>query len=180
MLHLRPASADDVPAILGLIRELATYEREPEAVVATEADLRRDGFEARSDGEGPAFRVLLAEWTEGEATETIGFAFWFFTYSTWEGRRCLDLEDLFVKPVHRGRGAGLALMRALAREAEASGCTRFNWQVLDWNEPAIAFYERLGARLQPAWRSVRLEGDALRALAALEDADERAGSALPA
>jgi GNAT superfamily N-acetyltransferase len=161
MLSLRRATADDVSVILELIRELATYEREPDAVVATEADLLRDGF-----GEQPAFHVLLADWREGDAPpETIGFAFWFFTYSTWVGRRSVHLEDLFVKPSHRGRGAGVALMRALAREAVAAGCGRFGWQVLDWNEPAIRFYESLGARVLPEWQSVRVEGAALRALA---------------
>ncbi len=161
MLSLRRATAADVPVILGLIRELATYEREPDAVVATEEDLLRDGFGAQ-----PAFHVLLADWVEGGAPPvTVGFAFWFFTYSTWEGRRCLHLEDLFVKPSHRGRGAGVALMRALAREAVTAGCRRFVWQVLDWNEPAIRFYESLGARVLPEWQSVRVEGAALQVLA---------------
>jgi GNAT superfamily N-acetyltransferase len=156
-LTIRPATAADVPAILALIRELALYEREPDAVVATEDDLLRDGF-----GPSPAFEVLLADWNG----ETIGFALYFFTFSTWRGRRCLYLEDLFVQPQHRGRGAGLALMRALAREAVARDCPRFCWQVLDWNEPAIAFYERLGAKFQREWLTVRLEGDDLAALAA--------------
>ncbi len=156
-LTVRSATATDVPAILALIRELAHYEREPDAVVATEADLLRDGF-----GPSPAFHVLLAEY-EGD---TIGFAFYFFTYSTWRGRRCLYLEDLFVRPPFRGRGAGLALMRTLAREALAKDCARFCWQVLDWNEPAIAFYEKLGAQIQREWLPVRVDGDALAKLAA--------------
>jgi GNAT superfamily N-acetyltransferase len=155
-LTVRPAAKADVPTILALIRELATYEREPDAAVATEADLVRDGF-----GPSPAFHVLLAE-SEGE---TIGFAFYFFTYSTWRGRRCLYLEDVFVRPQFRAQGAGLALMRALAREALANDCPRFSWQVLDWNEPAIAFYEKLGAKLQPEWVNFRIEGDALARLA---------------
>jgi GNAT superfamily N-acetyltransferase len=160
MLSIRRAVAADVPTILALIRELAVYEREPDAVVATEEDLLRDGF-----GSAPSFHVHLAEWTEGGVTTVAGLAFWFFTYSTWVGRRCLYLEDLFVRPPFRGRGAGLALMRALAAEAVAAGCGRFVWQVLDWNTPAIAFYEKLGARLHPEWRTVRLEGDAIAALA---------------
>ncbi|MBX3211319.1 MAG: GNAT family N-acetyltransferase, partial [Labilithrix sp.] len=134
----------------------ATYEREPDAVVATEADLLRDGF-----GPSPAFEVLLAE-RDGT---TIGFAFYFFTYSTWRGRRCLYLEDLFVQPAHRGSGAGVALMRELARVAIDRGCARFVWQVLDWNEPAIAFYEKLGASVQREWLTVRMEGEALARLA---------------
>lgn len=155
-LTIRRATATDVPTILALIRELAVYEREPDAIVATEGDLLRDGF-----GPSPAFHVHLAE-LDGE---TIGFALWFFTFSTWRGRRCLYLEDLFVRLEHRGRGAGLALMRALARVAVDEGCARLCWQVLDWNEPAIAFYEKLGARMQREWLSVRLEGEPLLALA---------------
>lgn len=155
-ISIRPALPSDAAALLSLIRELATYEREPDAVVATEADLLRDGF-----GPSPAFEVLLAE-RDGT---TIGFAFYFFTYSTWRGRRCLYLEDLFVQPAHRGSGAGVALMRELARVAIDRGCARFVWQVLDWNEPAIAFYEKLGASVQREWLTVRMEGEALARLA---------------
>lgn len=163
MLALRRATAADVPVILQLIRDLATYEREPDAVVATEDDLLRDGF-----GERPSFFVLLAEEVDVDRlvpAETVGFAFWFFSYSTWIGRRCLYLEDLFVKPEHRGKGAGLALMRALAAEAVAAGCRRFVWQVLDWNTPSIRFYEGLGAKLLPEWETVRIEDEALERLA---------------
>lgn len=165
MLHLRPACAADVPVILQLIRELAIYEREPDAVIATEADLLRDGF-----GERPAFQVVLAEWRdESMPTEApapvVGLAFYFFAYSTWVGRESLHLEDLFVLPSHRGRGIGLALMRYLARIALERGCRRFQWQVLDWNEPAIRFYESLGARVLGEWQSVRIEGEELEALA---------------
>jgi GNAT superfamily N-acetyltransferase len=157
MLVIRRAEAPDVSEILALIRALAVYEKEPEAVVATEADLLRDGFGAGP----PAFQVLLATWDGAP----IGFAFYFFTYSTWLGRRCLYLEDLFVRPEHRGKGAGLALMEALAKEAVAHDCLRFVWQVLDWNEPAIGFYESLGAKVVREWLTVRLEGDALPRLA---------------
>jgi GNAT superfamily N-acetyltransferase len=153
---IRKATRADVPAILGLVRELAVYEREPDAVVATEADFLRDGF-----GESPSFHVLVAV----EDASVIGFAFYFFSYSTWVGRRCLYLEDLFVQPAHRGNGAGIALMAALAKEAIAQDCRRFVWQVLDWNDPAIAFYERLGAKILREWLTVRLEGDALASLA---------------
>jgi GNAT superfamily N-acetyltransferase len=153
---IRKATRADVPAILALVKELAAYEREPDAVIATEADFLRDGF-----GESPAFHVLVA----AEEAEVIGFAFYFFSYSTWVGRKCLYLEDLFVQPAHRGRGAGIALMKALAAEAVAQECRRFVWQVLDWNEPAIAFYERLGARVLREWLTVRIEGEALDALA---------------
>ena len=155
MLVIRKATRGDVPTILGLVRELAAYEREPDAVIATEADLVRDGF-----GDRPAFEVLIAE----DDGVSIGFAFYFFTYSTWVGRKCLYLEDLFVKPTHRGQGAGLALMRALAKVAVEADCRRFVWAVLDWNEPAIGFYERLGAAVMRQWLTVRLEGEALTRL----------------
>lgn len=157
---IRKAVREDVPAILALVKALATYEREPEAVVATEADLLRDGF-----GEIPAFHVLVAQESDEPGARIIGFAFYFFSYSTWLGRRCLYLEDLFVEPQHRGKGTGIALMSELARVALAAGCRRFVWQVLDWNEPSIAFYERLGATVLRQWLSVRLEGDALARLA---------------
>lgn len=156
MLAVRRATPADVPVILQLVRDLATYEREPESARATEEDFLRDGF-----GDHPAFSVHLATW-EGEV---VGFALWFFTYSTWTGTRCLHLEDLFVKPEHRKRGAGLALMRTLAREAVATHCKRFIWQVLDWNEPSIAFYEKLGANVMREWVAVRMEGEALATFA---------------
>jgi len=156
MLVIRKATREDVPAILGLVQELATYEKEPDAVVATEEDFLRDGF-----GERPAFEVLVAQ----DADVVVGFGLYFFSYSTWVGRKCLYLEDLFVKPSHRGRGAGLALMKALAKVAVESDCRRFVWAVLDWNEPAIAFYERLGAKVMREWLTVRIEGEALTNLA---------------
>lgn len=160
-MRIRRATERDVAVVLDLIRELAVYEREPDAVTATEGDLRRDGF----GSENPAFHVLLAVRDGQAGEEVLGFAFYFFSYSTWIGRRCLYLEDLFVRPEHRGRGAGLALMQALAKEAVAHGCRRFVWQVLDWNEPAIGFYERLGANILREWLTVRLEGPALAAFA---------------
>lgn len=132
------------------------YEREPDAVVATEVDFLRDGF-----GEHPLFHVHLAVWNG----ETIGMALWFFTWSTWRGTRCLHLEDLFVLPAYRKRGAGLALMRTLAKEAVDTGCARFVWQVLDWNEPSIAFYRRLGANVMHEWIAVRVDGEPLARLA---------------
>lgn len=156
MIHVRPAAPADAPLILALIRELAAYEREPDAVVATEADILRDGF-----GERPRFQVLIAE-HDGEAA---GFAFYFFTYSTWRGRPCLYLEDLFVRPSLRRNGLGLALLRALAAIAVREGCDRFVWQVLDWNAPAIAFYESLGARALREWVTMRVEGEAIARLA---------------
>ena len=153
---IRPGEPRDVPTLIELVRALAEYERAPAAAVATEADFLRDGF-----GEKPAFRTLIAE----EDGCAIGFALYFFSYSTWRGRRCLYLEDLFVRPEARGHGGGIALMRELARIAVAEDCARFVWQVLDWNQPSIDFYERLGAKVTREWLSVRLEGDALAALA---------------
>ncbi len=141
--------------MLALIQELAAYERAPEAVVATEADLLRDGF-----GAVPLFRTLIAE-LEGAA---VGFALFFLAYSTWRGQPTLYLEDLFVRPVARGNGVGSALMRALAADAVRLGCARFVWQVLDWNTPSIRFYESLGAEVQREWLTCRLEGEALVAL----------------
>jgi GNAT superfamily N-acetyltransferase len=156
VLHLRPATRADVPLILALIRELATYERDPDAVVATEEALLRDGF-----GERPLFRVTIAEWSG----EQVGFAFWFLAYSTWRGQPTLYLEDLFVRPEARGRGIGKEMMRHLAGTALDLGCGRFVWQVLDWNTPSIEFYESLGAQVVREWLTCRVDGDALQALA---------------
>lgn len=157
MLTLRPATPADVPLILSLIRELAAYERAPDAVVATEEALLRDGF-----GPRPLFQVTIAEWSG----EPVGFALWFLSYSTWRGQPTLWLEDLFVRPSARGRGIGSAFMRHLARIAVERGCGRFVWQVLDWNAPSIAFYESLGAKVLREWLTCRVEGPALAALAA--------------
>jgi len=156
MITLRPARRDDVSLILQLIRELAEYEREPKSAVATEEDLLRDGF-----GEKPLFQVTFAEW-EGV---TVGFAFWFFNYSTWQGKPGLYLEDLFVQPPFRKKGIGKALLVELSRIALEKGCGRFQWQVLDWNTPAIEFYESLGAKPMKEWLTLRLEGEALARLA---------------
>jgi GNAT superfamily N-acetyltransferase len=156
MLTIRDATPADVPTILSLVRELATYEREPDAVVATEADFVRHGF-----GERPFFKTLLAEWNGAP----VGFALYFFGFSTWTGGPTLYLEDLFVRPEHRKRRIGIGLMQRLAREAVAAGCTRFVWQVLDWNEPSIRFYESLGAKVLREWLTVRIDGEALGKLA---------------
>lgn len=156
MLTIREATARDVPTILALVKELATYEREPDAVTATEADFLRHGF-----GERPFYKTLMADWDGAPA----GFALFFFGFSTWTGGPTLYLEDLFVRPEHRKKRIGLSLMQRLARDAIAYGCTRFVWQVLDWNEPSIRFYEALGAKLLRDWVTVRLDGEALASLA---------------
>jgi GNAT superfamily N-acetyltransferase len=155
-LALRPARADDAPLILALVRELAEYERASEECRATEAALRDTLF-----GAAPQAEVVVAEW----AGEAAGFALFFHNYSTWEARRGLYLEDLFVRPAFRGRGVGRALLEHLARLAVARGCGRFEWSVLDWNEPAIGFYQALGARPMDGWTIMRVDGAALRALA---------------
>jgi len=160
MLNIRNAVAHDIPLILELIRELAEYERAPEQAVATAEDLRRDGFSG-----DPKFRVLIAEWL----AEPAGFALFFYHYSTWVGRPTLFLEDLFVRPRFRGRGIGKALLFRLARLAVEEGCGRLEWQVLDWNSPALEFYQSLGARLMKEWLNLRVSGDELRRLAGQEE-----------
>ena len=156
MLNIRPATSSDVKLILEFIRELAAYEREPQAVTATEADLARDGF-----GAEPRFRVLIAEWDGRPA----GFALFFYNYSTWLGRPSLHLEDLFVRQEFRGKGIGKSLLAHLARVAVEHNCGRFQWQVLDWNTPSIRFYESFGARVVKEWLNMRVEGEALKRLA---------------
>jgi GNAT superfamily N-acetyltransferase len=156
MFDLRRATVVDVPVILGLVRELAEYEREPQAVVASEEDFVRDGF-----GERPLFEVLMAV----DDGRSVGFALYFFQYSTWTGRPVLYLEDLFVQPAHRGKGIGKAFMKRLAKEAVDRKCKRFQWSVLDWNAPSIAFYESLGAQIMKGWLTARVDGEALAKLA---------------
>jgi len=155
-MTIRPATPSDVPTILRFIHELALYEREPDAVLATEADLLRDGF-----GPTPRFWALIAE-HQGEAA---GFALYFTSYSTWRGHHGIRLEDLYVTPSLRGQGIGKALLARLAQIAVEQGCPRLEWDVLEWNAPAIAVYERLGARVLIEWRIMRLDGSALEALA---------------
>ncbi|WP_223250194.1 GNAT family N-acetyltransferase [Marilutibacter maris] len=154
---LRPAVRADVALILALIRELAEYEREPDAVLATEALL-----EAQLFGAQPAAEVMIAE-ADGQPA---GFALFFHNFSTWQGRRGLYLEDLFVRPQFRGRGVGHALIAYLARLAVQRDCARFEWSVLDWNAPAIGFYRRIGAVGMDGWTVQRIDGEALRRLAA--------------
>lgn len=157
-ITIRPAAPRDVGEILNFIRALAAYEREPDAVVATEADLLRDGF-----GEIPFYQCLIAE-NDGSPA---GFALYFFDYSTWLGRPGLYLEDLFVHPHFRGHGIGKAMLREVAAVAVQKGCPRLKWEVLDWNAPAIDFYSAMGAEFLDEWRNVRVSGEALRRLAGL-------------
>lgn len=155
-LTIRPSTKKDVPLILQLIHDLAVYEREPDAVKASEADLLRDGF-----GENPTFQCLMGD-IDGHVQ---GFALYFFTWSTWEGRPTLYLEDLFVRPEARGAGLGFQLFQSLATIAVEKNCARFEWAVLDWNQLARDFYHRLGAQHKQGWLPYRIEGAALTALA---------------
>ncbi len=154
-MQIRHASEADIPTILMLVRALAEYEREPEAVLLGEADLRRDGFGAK-----PLFECLIAD----DNGEPAGFAIYFPIYSTWRGAS-IHLEDLFVVPSHRGHGIGKALLEAVAATAVERGCARLQWDVLDWNQPAIDFYRSRGAVMLESWRIMRVTGPALRSLA---------------
>jgi GNAT superfamily N-acetyltransferase len=155
-LSIEPARPADARLIVTLVRELAEYERLLEQVVIREEDVLRDLF-----GERPHAEAVIAR----AAGEAVGFALWFHNYSTFAGRAGLYLEDLFVRPAFRGRGYGEALLRHLARVALDRGCARFEWAVLDWNEPALAFYRKLGAVPMDEWTVQRVSGDALVALA---------------
>src|SRR5881398_1533429 len=157
---IRSASVEDVPIILELIRDLATYERAPHEVTSTEEQLIDVLF-----GEHPAAEVLLAF----EGKSPVGFAIFFHNFSTWLGRPGLYLEDLFVKPEKRGKGYGRALLVELAKIARDRGCGRMEWAVLDWNEPAIQFYRKLGAKPMDDWTVFRLKRDGIAKLADAAD-----------
>jgi GNAT superfamily N-acetyltransferase len=154
--QIRAANLDDVPTILSLIRDLAQYEHAPNEVVATEEGLREVLFGAR-----PAAEVVLA--LEGKMP--VGFAVFFHNFSTWLGRAGLYLEDLFVRPDARGKGYGRALLVHLARIAQERGCGRMEWAVLDWNEPAVQFYRKLGAAPNEEWTVFRLTSEGIAKLA---------------
>jgi GNAT superfamily N-acetyltransferase len=154
--QIRPARVEDVPIILQLIRDLATYERAPNEVTATEERLVEVLF-----GERPAAEVLLAF----ERESPVGFAVYFYNFSTWLGRPGLYLEDLFVKPEKRGKGYGRALLVELAKIARDRGCGRMEWAVLNWNEPAIKFYQTLGAKPMNEWTVFRLTSEEIAKLA---------------
>ncbi len=158
--NIRPARVEDVPIILELIRDLATYERAPDEVVATKEQLVDVLF-----GERPVAEVLLAF----EAETAVGFAVYFYNFSTWLGRPGLYLEDLFVNPEKRGKGYGRALLVALAKIARDRGCGRMEWAVLDWNEPAIKFYRALGAQPMHEWTVFRLTSEEIAKLADAAD-----------
>lgn len=152
-IHIRDATPSDAALILGFITELAIYEKAEHEVVAGVADIEQSLF-----GPGAPARALICS-VDGQP---IGFAVYFLSYSTWLGRKGLYLEDLYVSPSHRGCGAGKQMLRHLARLACDSGCGRFEWSVLDWNEPAIQFYRSIGASPQDEWVRYRMAGDALK------------------
>lgn len=156
MLSIRNATAADASLMLDFIRRLAEYEREPNAVIATEKDLLRDGF-----GPQPKYRCLIAEWSGQPA----GFALFHYNYSTWRGQPGLYLEDLFVIPEMRGKGVGKALLQKLAAIALEENCYGLRWMVLEWNTPALKFYESLGAELLGEWETMLVRGEALERLA---------------
>jgi GNAT superfamily N-acetyltransferase len=158
---IRPATPEDVPEILALVRELAEYEKLSHLVAADEARLREHLFGERRYVEA----VLVWARDDGGAERCAGFALFFHSYSTFLGRPGLYLEDLFVRPRFRGRGCGKALMLYLARLARERGCGRFEWAVLDWNTPSIDFYRALGAQPMKEWIIQRVTGAALERLA---------------
>jgi GNAT superfamily N-acetyltransferase len=151
-IEIRPAQRDDCPVILRFIRELADYEKALNEAVASQSDLESIFF-----GSDPKAFALICEVDGAPA----GFAVYFFNFSTWLGKYGLFLEDLYVSPDYRGSGAGKALLKYLAAMAVEQGCGRFEWNVLDWNAPAIEFYESFGAEPQNEWVGYRLTGDAL-------------------
>ncbi|MFP9114020.1 GNAT family N-acetyltransferase [Flavobacterium sp. RHBU_3] len=155
-MTIRRGQKEDMPAVLELIRELAIFEKEPDAVVITVADLERDGF-----GPQPLFETYVAE----QNGEIIGMALFYYRYSTWKGKT-IHLEDLIVKESHRGTGAGSALYAAVMEYAKSLGLRRVEWAVLDWNTPAINFYEKSGAKILETWRTVQMDEQGLTAFTA--------------
>ncbi len=146
-MTIRKATKNDMPSVLELIQELATFEKEPDAVVVTVDDLVRDGF-----SENPLFQCFVAE----VENEIIGMALYYYRYSTWKGKT-IHLEDLIVKENKRGTGAGFALYKEIIKQGKAENVRRIEWNVLDWNTPAIDFYEKSGARVLGDWRVVHMD-----------------------
>jgi len=169
--RIRFATPEDAGLLFRFVCELAEYEREPAAVKVTVDELRAQLSQSR-----PPFECLIAERVDGDAVpHALGFALFFTSYSTWRGRPGIYLEDLYVPPMHRGAGVGRALLAALARLAQERGCARFEWAVLDWNTPAIGFYERMGAVAMSEWTVFRIADGALERLAATGEAVVREG-----
>lgn len=156
-MNIRPGTPEDLSQVLELIQELAEFEREPDAVVATVESMRQDGF-----GDRPVFAFFVAE----DGPKIIGLALYFYSYSTWKGK-CIYLEDLIVTQPYRGRGIGRRLLDRVVIKAQEEGAKRVVWQVLDWNTPAIEFYESLGAALLPEWVTCRLTAEQIQAYKAI-------------
>ena len=155
-IEIRQASSDDAALIIRFITDLAIYENAEDEVIATESDIKQSLF-----GNDSSTQAVICNIDD----EPVGFAVYFFNYSTWLGKHGLYLEDLYVSPQHRGSGAGKALLKYLAKIAVSRNCGRFEWSVLDWNEPAIQFYKSIGAKPQDEWVAYRLTGKALEDLA---------------
>ena len=155
-MTIRPATPDDVPLITSMVRELAEYEKLADQAVATEADFARELF-----GPSPKAHALIVE-HEGQPA---GFALYFYNFSTFLAKPGIYLEDVYIQPQHRGHGYGKAMLLHLARLAHQQGCGRFEWSVLDWNQPSIDFYKSLGAVPMDGWTIFRLTGEALETLA---------------
>lgn len=155
MVRIREAQRKDCPTILQFIKELAEYEKEPDAVEANVEILEKSIFDKKQA------KVVLLE----ENGESVGFALYFFNFSTWRGKSGLYLEDLYVRPQHRGKGYGKMLLSYLANQAVEQGCPRFEWIVLDWNQPSIDFYKAMGAKSLDEWTVFRLENEKLKDLA---------------
>ena len=149
---IRKATKNDMPSVLELIQELATFEKEPDAVVVTVDDLVRDGF-----SENPLFQCFVAE----EENEIVGMALYYYRYSTWKGKT-IHLEDLIVKENKRGTGAGFALYKEIIKQGKAKNVRRIEWNVLDWNTPAIDFYEKSGAKVLGDWRVVHMDENGIK------------------
>ncbi|MCE0496222.1 GNAT family N-acetyltransferase [Vibrio salinus] len=156
-MKIRPATINDVNAILGFIKELAEYEKASHCVKASEKEIADSLFSEKASA-----KALICEINN----EPVGYAVYFYNYSTWLGKNGLYLEDLYVTPSHRGTGAGKLLMKTLASIAVKNDCGRFEWSVLHWNQPAIDFYQHIGAEEQGEWRIYRLTGEALNRFAA--------------
>ena len=150
---IRKGTPTDMPAVLSLIKELAVFEKEPDAVVVTEEDLVRDGFSSN-----PLFHCFVAEVND----QIIGIALYYYRYSTWKGKT-IHLEDLIVREKERGIGAGMALYKEVIKQGEKDGVRRIEWAVLDWNQNAIGFYEKTGAKVLSDWRIVQMDEQGIAA-----------------